>query len=78
MAFDVHKHFLVPKHSKVSEAEKKKLLGDYNISGKDLPKILKTDSAIASLNVKESDIIKIERKSKTAGISVYYRIVYGN
>ncbi|MFH1682844.1 MAG: DNA-directed RNA polymerase subunit H [Candidatus Woesearchaeota archaeon] len=66
-------HVLVPKHTKLSDAEAKKVLETYNISVKDLPKIVLEDSAIAALNVKVGDVIKISRKSKTAGESVYYR-----
>jgi DNA-directed RNA polymerase subunit H (RpoH/RPB5) len=75
MAFDVNKHELVPKHSKLNESEKKKLFEDYNIDFKSLPKILKSDSAIEKLGVKAGDIIKIERDSKTAGTTIYYRLV---
>lgn len=75
MAFDINKHFLVPKHTKISEAEKKKLLETYNINFTALPKILKDDPAIAKLNLKAGDVVKIERESKTAGNTVYYRVV---
>ena len=75
MAIDVNKHNLVPKHSKASEAEKKKLFTEYNISGRELPKILIEDPAIVKLNVKVGDIVKIERDSKTAKTASYYRMV---
>ena len=71
----IDKHFLIPKHSKLSEREKQKLLETYNISLKELPKIPKTDAAIVSLNVKPGDIIKIIRKSPTAKEAVFYRVV---
>jgi len=71
----VQKHHYVPKHTKLSEEEAKKLLEYYNISPRQLPKILKTDPAIQHLNPKPGDIIKIERKSKTAGKSYFYRVV---
>lgn len=72
---DITKHMLVPKHAIMSEAEKKKLTDVLKLSGKELPKILKTDSALAGLKVKEGDIIKIIRKSPTAGEVVFYRRV---
>ena len=75
MAFDVNKHILVPKHAKMSEAEKEKLLQKYLIEARSLPKIFKSDSALAKLTVKEGDVIKIERESKTAGVTTYYRVV---
>ena len=75
MAFDVSKHIFVPRHSKLSEAEKEKILQHYKVTVKELPKILKDDAALNKLDVKVGDIIKIERDSKTAGSSVYYRVV---
>ena len=71
--FDVTKHILVPKHTIVSEKEKKQLFEKYNISHKELPKINSDDPAIKHLKAKQGDIIKITRKSATAGESVYYR-----
>ena len=73
LKIDVQKHSLVPKHSKLSEKDKKALFEKYNITLKQLPKISKKDSAIESLNVKPGDVIKIERQSATAGKAVYYR-----
>ena len=75
MATDMTHHTLVPKHTKISESEKEKLFEKYTTSARELPKILKNDPALTKLNVKEGDIIKVERKSKTAGISFYYRVV---
>ena len=69
---DVSSHILVPKHSIASEREIKQL-ENQNKSYKDLPKIFTTDPALLHLNVKSGDIIKISRKSRTAGETVYYR-----
>ncbi len=67
------KHVLVPKHTKLSEKEKEELFKKYNITIRELPKILISDPAIRHLNPKENDVIKIERNSITAGKSVFYR-----
>ncbi|MDP3734799.1 MAG: DNA-directed RNA polymerase subunit RpoH/Rpb5 C-terminal domain-containing protein [Nanoarchaeota archaeon] len=75
MTLDITNHSLVPKHMRVSDAEKEKLYALYNITSKKLPKIIITDPAIAKLTVKVGDIIKIEHHSKTAGLSSYYREV---
>ncbi|HII71631.1 TPA: DNA-directed RNA polymerase subunit H [Candidatus Woesearchaeota archaeon] len=72
---EVSKHVLVPKHKKASEKEKKELQGTYSQSLKELPRILITDPAISSLDVKEGDVIRIERNSFTAGTAVFYRRV---
>ena len=69
----ITKHVLVPKHAKLSEKEKDELFKRYNITLRELPKILKDDPALASLDVKPGDVIKITRKSPTAGESVFYR-----
>ena len=54
---------MIPKHSKLSDSQKEKLLEKYNISIKELPRILKTDPAIISLDTKAGDVIRITRKS---------------
>jgi len=78
MAAESIKHSLVPKHTKLSFEETKKLLETYNIELGQLPRILAIDPAIAKLSVKVGDIIAIERESKTAGRSIYYRAVVEN
>jgi DNA-directed RNA polymerase subunit H len=74
-SFDVTKHALVPKHAKLSEKEKKELLEKYVADLRDLPRVFKDDPAIQHLDVKEGEIIKIIRKSPTAGEAVFYRRV---
>jgi DNA-directed RNA polymerase subunit H len=73
--FDLTKHRLVPKHSIVSESEKKKVLEKYKITLKELPKITLGDPVVEQLKAKEGDVIKIVRNSETAGETVYYRVV---
>ncbi len=67
---------LVPAHSKLSEKEKKELFEKYSIELPNLPRIFKNDPAIQHLDIKEGDIVKVSRKSPTAGdISFYRRVV---
>jgi len=73
--YKTDKHSLIPKHAKLGEKQKEKLLQDYKISLKELPRILKTDSAIEKLGVKPGDVIKITRESMTAGEVIFYRVV---
>ncbi|HDD70911.1 MAG TPA: DNA-directed RNA polymerase subunit H [Candidatus Woesearchaeota archaeon] len=73
--FDVRKHVLVPKHSLISEKEKKSLFEKQGFALENLPCILKSDPAIAELDVKEGDVIKIVRQSPTAGTTTFYRRV---
>jgi len=70
---DITKHILVPKHSKLSQKDKKQLLEKLNITIKELPKISIKDAAIQGLSPEVGDVIKIERPSPTAGKAIYYR-----
>jgi len=72
---DITKHEFVPKHTKLREEEAEEVLKKFNISKKQLPRILKEDSAISKLDVKKGDVIKIIRKSPTTGESEFYRVV---
>lgn len=71
--FDVSKHILVPKHTKMTQKETKELFEKYNLSFDNLPKIIVSDPGVKDLKLKEGDVIKIERQSVTAGTNVYYR-----
>ena len=73
--FDVTKHVLVPQHKKVSEKDRAVLVKQYSETLRELPKILITDPAIQHLEIKEGDVIRVERKSMTAGTTVFYRRV---
>lgn len=72
---DITKHEFVPKHIKLSEDEAQEMLKKFNISRKQLPRILKEDPAIQKLDVKKGDVIKIIRKSPTTGEAEFYRVV---
>ena len=52
-----------------------KVLDEFNCKPTELPLIFVTDPAIIGLGVKPGDMIKISRKSGTAGESIYYRYV---
>ncbi len=70
---DITKHVLVPEHEKLNQKEKQDVLAEYNITVRELPKISKKDPAIAHLDLKMGDVIKITRKSATAGKAIFYR-----
>jgi len=76
LEIDISKHVLVPKHSKLSEKEKKELMKKFSLDFNQMPKILISDPAIKDLGCQHGDIIKIERKSPTAGKTYFYRVVY--
>jgi len=68
-------HVLIPKHEKLNDSEKKAVLELYGITEKELPLISVSDPALAEMKVKTGDVIKIERNSPTAGVSIFYRSV---
>lgn len=72
---DISKHELVPKHEVLSEEEARELLERLNITKGQLPKIYTTDPMVKKIKAKVGDIIKITRKSPTAGEYIYYRVV---
>ena len=72
---NILKHVLVPEHLKMSEEEKKKILEQYNISSRQLPKILQNDHGIRHLQCDIGDIIQIRRKSPTNKETIFYRVV---
>ena len=73
--FEISKHFLVPKHSKLSEKDAEKILKKYNIKKGQLPKIIISDPSIEGLKLSLGDILKVSRISQTAGEIDFYRCV---
>ena len=71
----IKEHVLIPPHKKISETEKKTLFKTYGITERELPKIRVSDPGIVDLGVAEGDVVKIVRKSPTAGETVFYREV---
>ena len=72
---DILKHKLVPQHILLNEKEKEEALQKYGIQLRQLPRISLTDPVIKILNAQPGDVIKIIRKSETAGEAIYFRVV---
>ena len=69
-------HVNVPPHKLATDSEVKALLESLNCSIEQIPVIISTDPAIASLNARIGDVVKIERVSPiTEKPSPYYRVV---
>ena len=68
-------HAYVPKHEIMNKKDAQKVLDEFNCTPTELPLIFVTDPAILGLGVKPGDMIRITRKSGTAGESTYYRFV---
>ncbi len=78
--FNVLEHELVPEHYLVSEEEEEEILKELGVRKDQLPKIKKSDAVLRVLERKYGHIpigslIKIVRKSPTAGKIVVYRVV---
>jgi DNA-directed RNA polymerase subunit H len=68
-------HIFQPRHEILSKNEAQEVLKKYNTKPSQLPYIMLSDKGLEDLDVRPGDIIKITRKSPTAGESVYYRYV---
>ena len=75
LLINITHHELVPKHIKCSLKDKEIVMKKYRVKESQLPKILSTDPMARYLGVKKKDLVKIIRKSETAGLYVVYRIV---
>ena len=73
--FNVLEHELVPDHILMNEEETQELLKKYGITRGQLPKIKSSDVVVKQINAKPGDVLKIIRKSLTAGKAVAYRLV---
>jgi DNA-directed RNA polymerase subunit H len=73
--FNVLDHVMVPDHQIMSEEEVALLLSTYTITQDQLPKMYHDDPAVKSIGAKIGDVIKIIRKSQTAGKAESYRLV---
>jgi DNA-directed RNA polymerase subunit H len=73
--FNIFEHELVPKHVILKQEEREKLLAQYRVPPYLLPRIKTSDPAVKAIGARAGDIVKIMRKSATAGKYVAYRYV---
>jgi DNA-directed RNA polymerase subunit H len=73
--FDIFEHALVPFHEILTEKEKNLLLAQYKVKPYQIPQIKSGDPAVKAIGAKPGDILKVTRKSTTAGEHVTYRHV---
>ena len=74
LQYNVLKHVLVPKHTILSSEKITEIKKRYNImDNSELPEISRFDPVARAIGASPGDIIYIERKSKTAITSDYYR-----
>jgi len=65
----------VPLHEVMTEREVEELLNKYKIKKEQLPKIKSSDPVIKEIKAREGDVVRIMRKSRTAGRFISYRLV---
>eukprot|EP00866_Antonospora_locustae_P000589 jgi/Antlo1/589/2334 len=75
LMFNVTKHELVPRHRIMSTDEKLRFLSERKLREHDLPQIFQDDPVMRYFRGKKGDLVEIERRSETAAVSYYYRIV---
>jgi DNA-directed RNA polymerase subunit H len=68
-------HEMVPKHEILTQQEKKEILEKFGVEKEQLPVILESDPVAKAIGAKAGDVLRIIRKSQTAGETVYYRTV---
>lgn len=68
-------HVLVPKHEILSEEEVEELLKKLGVTKDQLPKIKADDPVVKALGAKVGQVLRIRRRSLTAGETLYYRVV---
>lgn len=73
--FNVLNHVNVPLHEVLTDAEVKTLLKQYGIVKEQLPKIRTSDPAVKVVAAAPGSIVRITRRSPTAGVAVAYRLV---
>jgi DNA-directed RNA polymerase subunit H len=73
--FDIFEHKLVPKHEILTPEERQKVLAQHRVKPYQLPQIKASDPAVKAIGAKPGDILRITRKSPTAGEHIAYRYV---
>jgi DNA-directed RNA polymerase subunit H (RpoH/RPB5) len=74
-AFKIFDHIFVSKHELLDSKEKEEFLEKSKVKAFQLPRINASDSAIIAVGGTPGDIVRVIRKSKTAGKYVSFRYV---
>ncbi len=74
LQFNILNHVLVPKHSILSKPQEIEFKKKFNILDNNIPDISYFSPVSLVLGIRPNDIVKIERKSRTAIKADFYRI----
>ena len=77
LQFNILKHFLVPKHIILTDEEIKDFKKTFNLKekiGTSIPDISRFSPVGLAIGIRPGDLCKIERNSKTALNTLYYRV----
>jgi DNA-directed RNA polymerase subunit H len=75
LQFNILEHVLVPNHKIISKMEVEDVKKRYNIKENDIfPEISRFDPVAQAICIRPGEVCKIDRPSKTAIKSIYYRI----
>lgn len=74
-SFNIFEHDFVSKHEILTPEERKELLEEYKMQPYQLPRIKASDPSIIAVGARPGDIVRVIRKSATAGKYVAFRYV---
>jgi len=74
-SFNIFDHDFVSKHGILTPEERKKILAEDKVQPYQLPRIKASDPAIIAIGANPGDVVRVIRKSPTAGKYVAYRYV---
>ncbi|CAL6015209.1 RNA_polymerase II subunit Rpb5a [Hexamita inflata] len=74
LVLNVTKHFLVPRHSVLTEEGKQQVLNKYQVTEKQMPIILSSDPIAKYLGLNSGQMVQISRESEQGGKYLNFRI----